>query len=332
MQAVRQRSNFFRTFLGAALAACLLMVPSACAVGPLDGADVTRLSAKSSGKGFEVRRFALSLTQVNSAAIARSDTDLVIVESTELSAASVARLKRRPDGGRRVVLAYLNVGEAETYRDYWRSAWNRNPPDWVGKPNKNWPNHFFVKYWEPEWQGILMGSRSSKLDRILAKGFDGVFLDSVDKYYVWPGRLKRAQADMITLVKRVANYGRSKNPRFLVIPNNAEDLLGNASYRATIDAVVKESLFFGVPRLGQRNNPQMVRWSLGLLRRAQRDGKPILVIEYVSGQSKQSEAVARIGDQGMLATFGRRDLARLTRPVSARDNAINRIGRLPNVQ
>ena len=330
MQAVRRINMSLRTFLGAVVAACLVMAPSACAVGlPVGGEGVSQTATRATGEGFEVRRFAFHLTQLNLGAIARSDTDLVVIEAGGLSAASVARLKRRPDGGRRLVLGYMNVGEAETYRSYWRASWNRNRPEWIGKPNRDWPDHFFVQYWTPEWQRILMGTRNSALDRILAAGFDGVFLDSVDKYQVWSGRLQRSKSDMSTLVKRIASYGRARNPRFLVVPNNAEDLLSNASYRAAIDAVVKESLFFGVPGPGRRNSPQLVNWSMRLLRRAQRDGKPILVIEYLSSAATQTAAAARIRDAGMLGTFGRRDLARLTRPVTASDNAIRWIRRVP---
>lgn len=329
MQAVNTIGKTLRSYLGAAIAACLVMAPSACAVGISGSPEVSQLATRGTGEGFEVRRFAFHLTQLNTAAIARSDTDLVVIEAGGLSAATIARLKRRPDGGRRLVLGYMNVGEAETYRSYWQSAWNRNRPEWVGRPNRDWPDHFFVQYWTPEWQRILMGTRNSALDRILAAGFDGVFLDSVDKYQVWSGRLQRSKSDMISLVRRIGSYGRARNPRFLVVPNNAEDLLGNAGYRASIDAVVKESLFFGVPGPGRRNSPQLVNWSVRQLRRAQREGKPILVIEYLSGASAQSEAAARIRDVGMLATFGRRDLARLTRPVTAGENAVRWIRRVP---
>ncbi len=329
MQAIRRISKYLRSLLGAAFTACLVMAPSACAVGISGSPEVSQIATRSTGEGFEVRRFAFSLTQLNIGAIARSDTDLVVVEAGGLSAATVARLKRRPDGGRRLVLGYMNVGEAETYRSYWRSAWNRNRPEWVGKPNRDWPDHFYVQYWTPEWQRILMGTRNSALDRILAAGFDGVFLDSVDKYQVWSGRLQRSKSDMINLVKRIGTYGRARNSRFLVVPNNAEDLLSNAGYRRSIDAVVKESLFFGVPGPGRRNSPQLVNWSLRQLRRAQRDGRPIFVIEYLGGGSSQAEAAARIRDAGMLATFGRRDLARLTRPATATDNAVRWIRRVP---
>jgi cysteinyl-tRNA synthetase len=45
-----------------------------------------------------------------------------------------------------------------------------------------------VKYWRPEWQDILYGSREAYLDKIISAGFDGAFLDVVDAYYYYVAR------------------------------------------------------------------------------------------------------------------------------------------------
>lgn len=308
------------------LAAACLFAFSACTSGSVSSAS-SRPQASAPNEidgGFRLNKWALNLTRIDVGRIARSDTDLVIVDADGISAAQLARLKRRPDGGRRVVLGYLNVGEAETFRRYWQPAWNRNRPDWIGRPNRNWPGHFFVEYWSPEWRGIT----ARAVDSIVAKGFDGVFLDSVDKYLVWTDRPQEARRDMLGLIDGIARRGRASNPRFLVVPNNAEDLLTDARYVATIDAVVKESLLYGVPRLGRRNTSEMVAWSVSRLKRAQRAGRPILVIEYLDSPAARSDVVNRIQALGMLVTFGQRDLSRLTSSVAAGANAVTSLRRL----
>ena len=283
-------------------------------------------------RNFEVQRFAIQLTNTNFAGIARSDTDFVIIDPTGLDRSQVTELKSRVDGSRRVVVAYINIAEAETFRNYWQSEWDTQPPSWVGAINPNWENHYYTRYWDQEWQAILFGSSNSKLDQILAAGFDGVFMDGVDKYTVWPGRDDRSQRDMFTLVNRIASYARARVPGFLVIPNNAEALLDNAAYRSTIDAVVKESLFFGVSGIGRPNAPRLVDYSLGQLRRATNDGLPVFVIEYVSEPSQIDYAERRLRANGLLGTFGRRDLARLSRPMSADSGSVNRLRSLPGVE
>ena len=105
-----------------------------------------------------------------------------------LTAGEVASLRQKAHGGRRLVYAYMSVGEAETYRYYWQREWQDNPPCWLAEANTDWQDNFKVKYWRPEWQHILYGSRDSYLDKIISAGFDGAFLDVVDAYYYFLSR------------------------------------------------------------------------------------------------------------------------------------------------
>ncbi|WP_089885539.1 MJ1477/TM1410 family putative glycoside hydrolase [Citreimonas salinaria] len=317
----------------AVVAGCV-SAPGASEVSGNQAAQPTAeaVSTDAESMTLQIQRFSVKLTSTNLAAINRSDTDLVIIDPTGVDRRDVERLRTQPDGSRRAVVAYINIGEAETYRDYWRSEWNSNPPSWVGPANPNWANHFYTAYWTSEWQAILFGTPRAKLDRILAAGFDGVFMDGVDKYMDWPGRGARAQSDMYALVERIASYARARTPGFLIIPNNAENLLDSARYRSTIDAIVKEDLFFGVPGEGQPNDPGMVSWSLRQLRLATNDGLPVLVIEYVTDPGQRSLVVQRLRENRMLGTFGRSDLASLTLPVLADANAVNQLRSLPKAE
>ncbi|WGH78734.1 MJ1477/TM1410 family putative glycoside hydrolase [Jannaschia ovalis] len=313
-------------------AACV-QSPSA---SPIPDAQSARNSSGSASPAspslrFEIRQFSVKLTHTGVSEVDRSDTDFVIIDPTGLDRQEVARLKTRPDGARRVVVAYINIAEAETYRDYWRTAWNATPPRWLGAANPDWANHYYTAYWDPQWQRILFGSPASKLDRIVAAGFDGVFMDGVDKYAVWPGRRAQSERDMYTLVDRIANYARARTPGFLIIPNNAEALLDNPRYRSTIDAIVKEDLFFGVGGDGRPNSLSLVSWSLRQLRLATNDDLPVLVVEYVSDAGKRDYTVRQLRANGLLGTFGRRDLARLTLPIPAGAGSVNQLRRLPRM-
>ena len=118
-------------------------------------------------------------------ALAATRQDMLIIDlyfgGTPLTKQQVKRLKTRADGKRRLVLAYMSVGEAETYRPYWKREWNNKPPAWLSKVNKDWGS-YRVKYWNPQWKSILYGSSGSYLDMIMAASFDGVFLDTIDSY------------------------------------------------------------------------------------------------------------------------------------------------------
>ena len=112
--------------------------------------------------------------------------DLLIIdlymENRLLTKKEVASLKRKKNGGSRLVFAYMSVGEAETYRKYWQADWSAKLPDWLDKPNEDWQNNYRVKFWRPEWKHILYGSPNAYLDEIMHAGFDGAFLDVIDVY------------------------------------------------------------------------------------------------------------------------------------------------------
>ena len=132
--------------------------------------------------------------------IADTNYDLIIVDAfydeRALSERDVAALKVKDNGAKRLVIAYMSIGEAEDYRYYWQNDWKRNPPSWMAEENPNWDGNYKVRYWEPQWQGIIYGIGNdsandggidndiggSYLKRILNAGFDGVYLDIIDAF------------------------------------------------------------------------------------------------------------------------------------------------------
>lgn len=91
-------------------------------------------------------------------------------------------MKNKLNGGKRLVLSYMSIGEAEDYRFYWQEKWNSDQPSWMEGENPDWEGNFKVRYWEEEWQSIIFGSHESYLGKILDAGFDGVYLDIIDAY------------------------------------------------------------------------------------------------------------------------------------------------------
>ena len=119
-------------------------------------------------------------------ALRATDYDLLLIdpcfEGNPLTLAEVASLKTKGSGGRRPVIAYLSIGEAEDYRSYWDPAWHEAAPSWLLDENPDWPGNYKVRYWDPAWQAIILGNETSGLVGILAAGFDGVYLDLIDAH------------------------------------------------------------------------------------------------------------------------------------------------------
>lgn len=119
-------------------------------------------------------------------AIGDTDYDAVILdafhEDVRLTADDIASLKTKANGGNRLVIAYMSIGEAEDYRYYWQEKWGSNHPAWLAEENPNWAGNYKVRYWEPAWQRIIYGEGDSYLRKILDAGFDGVYLDIIDAF------------------------------------------------------------------------------------------------------------------------------------------------------
>lgn len=267
--------------------------------------------------------------------IANSPFDLVVVdyartraEQREIpfTADEVKRMQTRPDGGRRIVLAYLSFGEAEWYRYYWDSAWlDAERPSWLGEMNPQWYGNFPVRFWDPRWQSIILGEPDGYLMRILSAGFDGVYLDRADVYQDWSGEHPAARSEMVEFVTRLAAIARQHRPEFLVVQQNAEELLENGRLRTLIDGVAKESLIYGVDAPEQRNKNEEIVWSMDMLKLAAKAGHRVMVIEYLDDPKLAADARTRIERAGFIVTFGPRMLHELDyEPVDRRAERLTR--------
>ena len=75
----------------------------------------------------------------------------------------VESMRTKPDRRRMKMIAYMSIGEAETYRDlYFRPSWlTCQRPAWLGPLNPKWPGNYNVRYWHPEWQKKIFGTADS---------------------------------------------------------------------------------------------------------------------------------------------------------------------------
>lgn len=112
------------------------------------------------------------------------------IEDTFWTAAELSALKTKANGGRRLVICYMSIGEAEDYRWYWQNDWQCGNPAWLEKENPQWKGNYKVRYWYSQWKSIIYGSSDAYLDRIVSAGFDGVYLDIIDGWEYYESRYK----------------------------------------------------------------------------------------------------------------------------------------------
>lgn len=165
--------------------------------------------------------------------------------ATRFTRAEVEEIK----ADRSVLAAYVSIGEASDFRDYWDKDWTttgkatgkltNQAPDWLGPVNPDWPESRKVRYWDDDWQDVMFndkgpnGEGTGDLDKIVSKGFDAAYLDIVDAYYFWgeevknkdrepgdPKNEKQAAQRMVDFIVDMAEHARETNPDFFLIPQN----------------------------------------------------------------------------------------------------------------
>ena len=296
------------------LLACALSVPRpACAQTSAEGEPTpARLLAAAKSWGNQ-------LQNLDPDTLAASPYDMLVIDYSRdgkaaraLTPEQVDKIRVKPDGERRIVLAYLSIGEAETYRYYWKWYWGWFfgvfAPRWLGGENPEWPGNYGVRYWQEGWQKIIFGGEDGYLERIVKAGFDGVYLDRVDEYVDMVREKRNARALMIAFVKALAARARALKPEFLIVPQNAEALLADPSYRAVIDGLGKEDLLFGEDVNQQPNDPKSIASNVVRLKLLTADRKPVFVVEYLDAPQEIERARRRLERYGFIPYFTDRAL------------------------
>ncbi len=224
-----------------------------------------------------------------------------------------------------VAISYFCLGEAEMTRYYWHQfnrdalikrdevagiGYKNSPLNFtviegseiLGRDNAEYADNFPAKFWLPAWQKTMIEDSAesgiSYLNRIIAAGFDGVYLDTVDafEYYNEKSIATRAK-QMYEFVIKIAKLGRAKNPNFKIMMQNGMSIAGHLSEteKATLFSYVKgfgvEDLFH--PGAGD-NNPRKFSKSgeFKEIKEIRSKFKDItfFTVDYIPGLSQEDKA------------------------------------------
>jgi len=195
------------------------------------------------------------------------------------------------------VLCYFSIGEAEEYRSYWQKAWKKKLPGFIVEENPEWKGNYRVRYWRPQWQEIILKA----LERIVAAGFDGVYLDIVDGFEFFedfgkkefcrnPETGRTFRADMVQWILRIAETARRKNPKFQIFMQNGEALLADAKLQRAVDGISLEDLFTDGAKLRKKAE---ILYRLRSVKTFLAAGKPCFAIEYCP-EKRKKELLSRM--------------------------------------
>ena len=270
--------------------------------------------------------------------------DLIVMDSSKdgtgagaFKRSDIDTLKQRT-GAQSVIVSYISIGEASDYRDHWHDNWTTytdaehraageptaDAPAWLGAWNENWPNSRKVRYWDPAWQAIIFNdAKTGWLDKIVAAGFDGAYLDIVDGYYHWgceiaqskdcrdgdPKDERDAASRMIDFVLALSKHARKTNPNFIIIPQNGayiidaledEDHPRRDGYLETINAIACEDLFFKGDK--PENNPYAPDEDAidALVRDFLEPGVAVFSVDYLNDKRKMPKFYEVAASKGFL--------------------------------
>lgn len=236
--------------------------------------------------------------------LSRTAFDMIVIdpEPDEPLNSNVIDRIRCDGSGEKKLVAYLAIGKAENFRDYWQNDWSVGNPDWIASRNGDFEGEFLVRYWAPEWKSIIMGGPESRLDKIIEAGFDGVVLDGVDSY---PERLEenpQAIADLASFVGEIRSYAieRSGNPDFGIFVQNTEELISNTSvdWAGQVNGVIKLSPFYEPV---DNSVPDDLRnWYDLHLNQWVANGKQVFSVDYTNDLTNTAHAYAEAAARGYI--------------------------------
>jgi cysteinyl-tRNA synthetase len=170
----------------------------------------------------------------------------------------VSRLKQKPDGTPRILLAYIDIGQAEDYRTYWRNSWSAPTATKPGDPGflvtidpDGWSGNYPVAYWNPAWKGIWLAP-GGIIEKLVSYGFNGVYLDWVEAYDDDKVRQSahnqnvNPEKEMMLFIREIRETAHRINPGFLIVVQNAPYLIdaNPGLYTSITDAVANEDTWF----------------------------------------------------------------------------------------
>ncbi len=147
--------------------------------------------------------------------------DMVVLDPANYDSNDISKLKTMGC----IPVAYMNVGEVETYRSYFDMV----DTSIIISPDPDWRDRYYVDICDPSWTRIVLKER---LPKVMEKGFCGVFLDFSGALNEYPDMDSCA----VSLVKRVR---REVGNRYLVLDGARPIMEGVGAY---VDAITVEGL------------------------------------------------------------------------------------------
>jgi uncharacterized protein (TIGR01370 family) len=230
--------------------------------------------------------------------------DVAVLDS-EVAASTVAKRHQRS-----IILGYLSLGEVHSGRDYMGEV---KAEGLLLRPNPSWPDARFIDLRDRRWHARVI---DKLVPGILSKGFDGIFLDTLDDAEFLEQQDPVRFAGMVDAAAELLRGIRRRFPGIPLMVNRGYAVLPGAA--GAFDMLLGESVVttYDAASGAYRVLPETdYRWQVTQMQEAQRRDPKLRLFSLDYWNPNDPRGIARIYAQqrtnGFIPYVGTPDLTRV---------------------
>lgn len=212
-------------------------------------------------RSLDVKSWAYYIKDPQLASVRKAATDLVVIDtgSDTIPRFSRQQIEEAKGTGKKII-AYLSLGAAENYRDYWKPEWTAINPSWMAEQNILWKGNFRVEnLLNEEWMKIS----KSLIDAAMNSGFDGVMINGIDA------------PDAIGFLREIHRYIKARDSRFIIL---VQDYLDPAAIDY-LDGIVYQNIMYNYGLEAKSNHKSTIEKLRDFINR----DRIVLAVSYTTG-------------------------------------------------
>ena len=215
----------------------------------------------------------------------------IIVEPDNVKAEELLALRAKKSD----VFAYVSIGELNPSRKWFKKI----KSEWVLGDNKVWDSKV-MDLASPGWQDFLI---ESIITPLWDKGYRGLFLDTMDSFYIFAKDKEQQQKQtkaLASLMKKI----NARYPKMRFISNRGFEVLSSIGNQ--LEAVVAESLYASWDngkKVYKETSKNDQEWLLNKLNSIKKDlSVDIIIIDYAKpeNRAKAKQIADKISQQGFI--------------------------------
>ncbi len=205
------------------------------------------------------------------------DYDIVVIDAQYFDVGQIKELQS--DGHK--VYSYINVGSVEDFRPYYQDY-----QQYTLDVYEHWEDERWVDVSAAEWQDFILEELAPD---ILGKGVDGLFVDNVDVYYVYPDR------EIFDGTEKILKGLKSLDTYVLI--NGGDNFVTkyideHGSFRDIADGVNQESVFSRIEwdnDTFSENDPKEQEYFREYVEKVSDNGGDVYLLEYTTDSGLASK-------------------------------------------